>query len=126
MSSQQFRGLAILFRRFLWALKRFARSHQRPSETTANIPRRNLTHSPLVPYLSLAVCNNLDAGITQLANAGGGIDSDFTSGLSSEELDLAPGSSLSMTFQIGGLAPAPGALALLGLAGLAGGRRRRV
>jgi hypothetical protein len=67
----------------------------------------------------------LDGGRSQLLGAGGGSEMDFTAALSGAEALLFDEDSLTFTFQIGGRVPAPGALALLGFAGLAGTRRRR-
>ncbi len=67
----------------------------------------------------------LDGGRSQLTNSGRVINGDATSALSGALVILDNEDSMSFTFLIGGLAPAPGAIALLGLAGLARTRRRR-
>jgi MYXO-CTERM domain-containing protein len=67
----------------------------------------------------------LDGGVTELASAGGGTNADFTGAISGNAMVLGSGESMTFRFQLGGPVPAPGALALLGLAGLTGTRRRR-
>jgi MYXO-CTERM domain-containing protein len=68
----------------------------------------------------------LDGGIAQLANAGGGVSADFTGAISGFETTLAPGDSYTFRFSLNSDGtPAPGALALMGIAGLVGTRRRR-
>ncbi len=69
--------------------------------------------------------NALDGGRGQLTNSGGGGSADWTAALSSELVTLDAGDSLTLTFQIGSLVPAPAALALLGMTGPVGFRRRR-
>ncbi len=69
--------------------------------------------------------NDLDGGRMQLTNSGGGNNADWTAALSGALVILDNEDSMTFTFLLGGLAPAPGAIALLGLAGLARTRRRR-